>query len=255
MVVLADSKKILFSQSLGEATPNIEQGTPAGDVGALWEDRLKKADCQGLIAVNRDEMLRHLKEVVTVQSDGPATEPYHLQLEKLRNRWLASRTSRSAWFTKKGSPGQFWAEENFFLNLFRGFFAGFLPDKKFVVLGLVSDVGNLDTLVLEFRGRDFLGAQDIDFSTIDVPADKLQASVARRLNMYVTKQYNASCYTFLVRESVWHECNALQRQHSAAAAWRYLRQSMKNMGGFRDVVIEPLPLPLKLNLFFRRIRG
>lgn len=252
---LSANKSLVFGQSLSDQIDLPREALPAGDMSLAWKEASEVHKAQGMAVVNREELIRQIKECVTIHRNEGATDSFHTQLNSLKERWMSNRSPRSAWITKRGAADEIWAQNHFFLDLFQGFLADFLPKRKFVVVGLVNESDEMESLVLEFSATKLVGVHNVDFSGLELPVNKMQPAVARLLNANVQKNFSANSYCFLTRKAIWQECSSLQKEHSTAAAWRFLLQSTKKIGAAQDVLIEPLPFLLRWSLGWKKYTG
>lgn len=227
-------------------------------VESAWEVLSHKYGASGATFLDREELLSALGQVAAVKNGSPATDHFPAQIAKLREMLGLEKGEKTKLSVHLGDRPyeQFWPRKPFFLSFFRSFFGELFPERKLLLLAVVNDSRNLDSLLLEFHGNELKGFCDPDFSGLEWKGTDLflRENIARFVAS-TESRYMLPTYSLFVSKRVWEECRDIQIKSGDKAAWKNL-QKVKSMRDVeKEVLFEPEPWPVKALMRWHSMRG
>ena len=249
MLALHSGQKIVTGVVCGDPSVAVkpyfraEQAT-FENVEQNWEMLSHKYGSQWGAFLERSTVMEALIEVGAIQSQGPATENFYNQVRQLRSKLhLDPRDRGNQTF---GSREFSMPRDHFFLSYFRSFFSDLLPEKKLLLMGVVNSSTSIDTVLLEFQGRELSNFYDPDFTGLEfIEKDLFERSNLSRLVLWCENQAMLPAYALIVSRKVWQECKELQESQDSRAAWSHLLRSKRQKDTDLEVIFEPEPWPIK----------
>jgi hypothetical protein len=263
MVVLHSNNRILSAalslHSSGQSNSGFaDQGRTLDPIEGAWEVLSHKYNCSGATFLESEALMEAVAQVASVRPTAPATDHFHAQLVKLREMIGVEKGEKTKLAQHFGDRPfeQYWPRKNFLLSIFRSFFGELFPERKLLLLAVVSDSNQLESILLEFHGSELKGFCEPDFSGLDWKGlDLFLPETAARFVSWCESHYMLPAYTLFLTKRVWEDCRQTQMTSGERSAWKSLMKFRSARDVEKEVLFEPEPWPLKALLRWLALRA
>jgi hypothetical protein len=257
-VVVLHSGNQILAGSIANSDPKVrshfdDQGVSMEHPDGIWEMLAHKYQAANVSFVEREALLSMLTEFQRSKL------PYPRQLEEIRNQILSPNAQRLRLIQHFGDrpTEQSWPKKHFFLRLFDSFFADLLPERKILLLVIKSAQANqLDTIALEFAGRELRNFMEPDWSNLDTGSlDIFHRESAQRMVLWCENHYMLPTFGVFVSENTWNEALSIFGRQGTRPAWRYWNRQKSQRDKDCELLMEPEPWPLKACVQWLGLKG
>ncbi len=233
-----------------------ERDTPIEDINSAYEAFSQRYNARNLTVIRRDDLLKTVMDLMPPPGEPDKSPSYAKHLQDIRKSLSLDKQDKNAHYEFRGDiqNEHCLSKPHFFTNIFNSIIADLLPEQKLLYLGIIDeDKQSLESIILEFEGRELISFSDPDFAHFDwrsLTQTFPNPEAAAHFVMWAENRYQLPTYSIFVSARVWREATVYQQKSGYRAAWKYLMQARSTSDLNREFLIEPEPWPFRAVLYW-----